>query len=220
VPATLRRSIDDHVRLLRAWNAAINLTAIRDADAIATLHVLDSLSAVPTLRRLGVDRFVDLGSGGGFPGLPVALALPASDVLLVDSVAKKAAFLSTVVRATGADRVRVFTGRAEALAVDPSQREAWPAVTARAVADLAELVELSFPLLRRGGSLVAWKRGDLDAELEAGRRAADALGGADMEVVDPGVAALATHRLVIVTKAGRTPVGYPRDPGDRRRHPW
>ena len=105
-------------------------------------------------------RFLDLGSGGGYPGLPLALALPAERALLVDSIAKKAAFLEVAVAAAGvAGRVEIAAARAESLAADRRHRERWPAVTVRAVASLAELVELAFPLLAPGGVLVAWKRG-------------------------------------------------------------
>jgi 16S rRNA (guanine527-N7)-methyltransferase len=90
IDATVRRAIDDHVRLLLRWTEAINLTAIRDPAEAARLHVADSLAAVPVLRARSIDRFLDLGSGGGFPGLPLALALPAARAVLVESVGKKA----------------------------------------------------------------------------------------------------------------------------------
>ncbi len=97
--AAQRAAIDGHVRLLLAWTAAINLTAIRDPGEVAVAHVLDSLTAVPLLRSAGIDAFVDLGSGGGLPGLPLAIALPARRALLVESTGKKARFLETAVAA-------------------------------------------------------------------------------------------------------------------------
>jgi 16S rRNA (guanine527-N7)-methyltransferase len=221
LPAAARRVIDDHVRLLLAWNAAINLTAIRAPAEIAVRHVVDSLAAVPILRERRIATILDLGSGGGYPGIPLAVVLSLERTLLVESVGKKAAFLRTVVEATGiAGRVRVEGARVEALGRDPVHRERWPAVTARAVGALAELVELSFPLLRPGGRLIAWKRKDLDAEIEAARRAVTELGGGQIEVHPVTPAALADHRIVIVTKRGRTSAAYPRDPASRRRRPW
>ena len=95
------RAIGDHVRLLLAWNAAINLSGIRAPETIATEHVLDSLTALPILRRSGVEEFLDIGSGGGYPGLPLAVALPARRALLVESIGKKARFLATAIDATG-----------------------------------------------------------------------------------------------------------------------
>jgi 16S rRNA (guanine527-N7)-methyltransferase len=175
---------------------------------------------VSVLRERGVDEFVDLGSGGGYPGLPLAVALPTSRALLVESIGKKARFLATATEAVGlAGAVDVFSGRAEALAADRGHRERWQAVTARAVAALADLVELSFPLLRSGGLLVAWKRGDIRDEVAAGRRAAAALGGGTIEVLEPP-GGQAGDLLVLATKRGRTASSYPRDPAVRRRVRW
>lgn len=221
VDAAALAAIEGHVRLLLAWTGAINLTAIRDPIAVARLHVIDSLAALPRLRELDTDGLLDLGSGGGFPGIPLAAALPSWRGLLVDSTGKKAAFLETALQAVGLhDRVAVAPVRAEALALDRGHRGRWPVVTARAVGGLAELIELAFPLLSIGGALVAWKRGPLEAELASAGRALDAIGGGEIEVVDTSLAGLDGHRLAIVTKHGPTPAGYPRDPADRRRRPW
>jgi len=216
-----RAAIDGHVRLLLAWTTAINLTSVREPARVARRHVVDSLAALELLRARGVDRFLDLGSGGGFPGLPLAAAMPAAEALLVEAVAKKARFLETVVAATGlVGRVRVVADRAEALARAGQERGRWPAVTARAVGALGDLIELAFPLLRPGGHLVAWKRGDLAAELDVARRASRALGGGELEMVRVGDPELAGHVLVVVTKRRATPPGFPRDPALRKRQPW
>ena len=216
-----RAAIDGHVRLLLAWTEAINLTGIREPAAVATAHVVDSLSGVGILRERGIDRFIDLGSGGGYPGLPIAAALPAARALLLEPVTKKAGFLSAMAIATGlTDAVDAAPVRAEALAADRRHRGRWPGVTVRAVAGLAELVELSLPLLEPGGALVAWKRGDIDAELATAERAIDALGGGSIEVRPVMVDGLHDHRLVVVTSRGRVPAEYPRDPGSRKRRPW
>ncbi len=160
LPAAARDAIDGHVRLLLAWNVAINLTAVTEPVEVARRHVVDSLTAVSWLRARGVDRVLDVGSGGGFPGFPLAAAIPGLEVVLLEPIAKKGRFLTTAVEAVGLDaRVRVVIARAEDLARDPAERGRWPAVTARAVGSTADLVELAFPLLGRGGSLLAWKRG-------------------------------------------------------------
>ena len=219
LPGESRRVLVDHLRLLAAWNEAINLTAIRDPLAAVRLHVLDSLTAVGVLRAHGVDAIVDLGSGGGFPGIPLAVALPARRALLVDSVAKKARFLAAAVDGLGlAGRVEAFTGRAEELAADRRHRDRWPAVVARAVGSLAEVVEIGLPLVAPDGLLIAWKRGDLGPELGAAEATLAALGGGPASVVptDPELG-LDGHVLVVTTKLGPTPPGYPRDPATRRR---
>jgi 16S rRNA (guanine527-N7)-methyltransferase len=219
LPDDSRQILVDHLRLLAAWNEAINLTAIRDPLAAVRLHVLDSLTAVGVLRAHGVDAIVDLGSGGGFPGIPLAVAVPARRALLVESVAKKARFLAAAVDGLGlAGRAEAFTGRAEELAADRRHRDRWPAVVARAVGSLSEVAEIGLPLVAPGGLLIVWKRGDLGPELGAAEAILAALGGGPASVVpaDPQLG-LEGHVLVVTAKVGPTPAGYPRDPATRRR---
>ncbi len=216
-------AIDAHARLLIAWTAAINLTAIREPVAIAREHILDSLAAVPLLRDRGVDAFVDLGSGGGYPGIPLAVALPARRALLVDSIGKKARFLATVSDALAADglirtgTVEVAAVRAEDLARQAAHRGRWPGVVARAVADLPELAELALPLLASGGVLVAWKRLPIDDEVAAAAELLPTLGGGRIEVVRIAVEGLEDHVLVLLEKIAATPSRFPRAPAERRR---
>ncbi len=219
--AEVRSAIDGHARLLLAWTQSINLTAIREPAALALGHVVDSLSALPILRDRQIDRFVDLGSGGGYPGLPLAAAQPAARALLAEPILKKAAFLKTVIQAIHLERIaEAAPVRAESLARDARHRGQWPAVTARAVTGLAELVELGFPLLAPGGVLIAWKRGDIAAELESAERAITALGGGHLDAHPVQIAGLEGHCLVVATARGRAPEAYPRDPGARKRRPW
>jgi 16S rRNA (guanine527-N7)-methyltransferase len=237
--ATQRAAIDDHVRLLLAWNAAINLTSIREPAEIAIRHVVDSLVGAPLLERLGVGGFIDLGSGGGFPGIPLAVAGRADRVLLVESVGKKARFLETVATALGESaRIRVAATRAETLARDGDHRARWPGVIARAVAPLAELIEVAFPLLAPNGVLIAWKSGapedkhGFGSELAAADRVLQG-GGGELEILpslgearqsdrgsDASVASIRDHRLVVAHRGRRPlPAAWPRDPAARRRKP-
>jgi 16S rRNA (guanine527-N7)-methyltransferase len=228
-----RAALDAHVRLLLAWNAAINLTSVVEPEAVARAHVLDSLAAVPLLREWdaggrvpgGGLRLLDVGSGGGFPGLALAAARPSDKVLLIDSVAKKVRFLEAAAEATGlaaGGRVRARALRAEDLAAEVGARRQPPfdVVTARAVGALPDLVELAFPVLAVGGVLIAWKRGDIAAEVDAARRAAAALGRGAISSHEVGVPGLEGHRLVLAEKRGPTPPGYPRDRGRRARSRW
>jgi len=213
-------TIGDHVRLLMAWNGAINLSGIRIPELIARDQVLDSLTALPLLRRFGVEEFLDIGSGGGFPGLPLAVALEARRVLLVESVGKKARFLATVVEATGlGDRVAVAATRAETLAADPRHRGSWQAVVARAVADMSELAELAMPLLQVGGLLLAWKKQPVNDELARADGAIHQLRGRLIRLQPVIVSGLEDHVLVVVEKLAETPREFPRDPAARRRRP-
>ena len=215
-----RAMIDGHVRLLLAWTGAVNLTAIRDPADVARLHVLDSLAAVPLLAARGTTGLLDIGAGGGFPGLPLAVALRAEQALLLDSVGKKVRFLRTVIEAIGLTRrVAAQPGRAEAMARDRRHREAWPTVTARAVSSLAELVELGLPLVAPGGVLVAWKRAPVGEELAAASNALEALRAGPVEVVGAPIAGLQDHALVVIPRGGRIDPRFPRDPAERRRRP-
>lgn len=231
--AGARAAIDAQARLLVAWNAAINLTALRTPEQIARRHLLDSLAALPLLRRLGGQSLLDLGSGGGYPGLPLAVALPAARCALVDSVAKKASFLDVAARAAAeamkqaGEQPPLFAAlaeRAEDMADEPDQREAWQLVVARAVGPLAEVVELSVPLLTVGGHLLAWKRrsadGGLGRELTAARRVLQAVGASAPRTERPtglDELGLAEHVLIVVRKLRPTPERYPRPAGERRR---
>ncbi len=230
-----RRSYEAHARLLHDWNAAINLTAIREPAEVALRHTCDSLSAVPRLDELvgpGV-TLLDIGSGGGYPGLPLAAALPLARLGLLDSVGKKARFLGVAGAAVaailgdgGGERenalvIEAIPERAEDLAEEPDQRGAWDIVTARAVGSLAEVVELSLPLAREGGWVVAWKReeerGGLRAELRDAGSIIRATGGGRPEVVSIDASFLPGHRLVVVPKERPTPASYPRPAGTRKR---
>jgi 16S rRNA (guanine527-N7)-methyltransferase len=211
-----RQAIDGHARLLLAWTQAINLTAIRDPVAVAREHVLDSLSALPLLRERGVEGVLDIGSGGGYPGIPLAIALPGRS-LLVESIGKKARFLRVAVEATGlSDRVGVAAVRVESLAANKA-RKGWSAVVARGVAPLGELAELALPLLRVGGVLVAWKRIPFEEEADRARQAVSELGGGDIGCHPVALEGLEDHVLVTVEKRAATPARFPRDPAERRR---
>lgn len=227
-----RRTYEAHARLLREWNAAINLTAIREPAEVARRHTCDSLAAVPHLSELvrpGA-TLLDIGSGGGYPGLPLAAALPLARVGLLDSIGKKARFLSVAgaavaaILAEGGDEapeIEAIGERAEDLAEEPDQRGAWDIVAARAVGSLAEVIELSLPLTREGGVVVAWKREEerdgLDTELRRAGSIIRATGGGRPEVVSIVAPSLPGHRLVVVPKERPTPASYPRPAGVRKR---
>jgi 16S rRNA (guanine527-N7)-methyltransferase len=227
-----RGTYEAHARLLRDWSRAINLTAIRKPFEVAIRHVCDSLSAVPALagQLTEGDTLLDLGSGGGYPGLPLAAALPLGRVALVDSVRKKARFLAVAAEAVidvleregdPAPLIDAVTERAEDLAEEPDWRESWDVITARAVGSLAEVIELGLPLTRVGGTVVAWKReeerGGLQAELRDAGSIIRAAGGGRPDVVRVEAASLPGHRLVVVPKERTTPIAYPRPAGARRR---
>ena len=209
------------VSLLLDANARLNLTRVTEPEEVARLHLLDSLSALPLVDEIGPASAVDIGSGGGMPGLVLALARPDIAWVLVDSVRKKCDAVRAFADALGLERVTVVGERAEALGRDPAHRERYELATARACAALPVLVEYALPLLAVDGALIAWK-GPLaagDDEVVRGTAAAAVLGGASPRIGDSGLAALGDHRLVVVTKERPTPARFPRRPGNPRRSP-
>jgi len=219
LPGTTLDRLERYVVLLLEANRHLNLTRIVDPADVARLHLLDALAALPLLDELGAVRAVDLGSGGGVPGIPMALARPGVRWTLVDSAARKATALRGFVDALELDGVDVIASRAELLGHDPGHREAHDFVAARACATLPVLAEYALPLLRVGGTLVAWK-GALSAdELDAGTAAAARLGGGDPVVRDSGIESLGAHRFVLITKLTAGDPAYPRRPGVPERRP-
>jgi 16S rRNA (guanine527-N7)-methyltransferase len=230
-----RAAIEAHVRLLLTWNEHINLSGLRSPADVARGHVDDALLALPKLSELArgkSPRVLYIGSGGGFPGLPLAVVLPARRAALVDSIAKKADFLAVagaVATAELADATEItaLNERVEDLADESDQRESWDLVCARAVGSVAECAEIGLPLASRGGHVVIWKRASdaparrsLDAEIAAARRIIQAAGGAAARIAElkhGDAVGLRGACLVIVRKVRPTPDRYPRSPGERRK---
>lgn len=225
--------------LLR-WNQRANLTAIIAPEEIQTKHFLDSLTCLlgfpgidpaskggngsgdlaARLNR-GIDlSCIDVGSGAGFPGLPLKICLPEMRLTLIESIGKKTAFLSHMVEMLKLENTRVLTTRAEDLARVPGEREMHDVVAARAVSRLAVLVELCLPFCRVGGRVIAPKKGDIAEEIEEGRYAVGLLGGSYREPVPVRLSLLEEGRsLVIVEKVSSTPHQYPRRAGMPTKRP-
>jgi 16S rRNA (guanine527-N7)-methyltransferase len=201
--------------LVAAEPAAI--TTVRDPAEGVDAHVADSLVALDLPAVRAARRVADLGSGGGFPGLALAMALPAAHVALVESVGRKCAFLAGAVRELGVGNVEVVAGRAEAW---PEGIGAHDLVVARALAPLPVLVEYAAPLLELGGALVAWKGRREPAEEADGAAAAEAVGMSTPEPfpVQPFEHARDRH-LYLTSKVSPTPARYPRRPGMARKRP-
>lgn len=203
---------------LREGNKRVNLTRITDPAEVETRHFLDSLTAaIPLLGQLrggSLLRLVDVGAGAGFPGLPLKIAFPGIQLTLVESVGKKAAFLRETVAALGLEQVTVLAARSEVAARDPEHRDRYQWATGRALAALPVVIELCAPFLAPGGLLVAQRRGDLDAEIQAAAPAFKALrtwARTPITITLPGIAD--GRGLVVGEKHSLTPSRYPRRPG-------
>jgi 16S rRNA (guanine527-N7)-methyltransferase len=221
LPAGFADAVERYVALLLDANARLNLTRVVEPVAVARLHLLDALAALPLIDAAAPRRAVDLGSGGGVPGLVLALARPDVAWTLVESAGRKAAVLRSFAEALGLRAVVVIAERAESLGRDPLHRERYDLVTARACAALPVLVEYALPFLRRDGTLLAWKGplSDADPEMRRGAAAASMVGGGRPTIVDPDLPVLGGHRFVVIPKVRMTPARFPRRPGEPGRRP-
>lgn len=219
LPTEFADAAERYVALLLEANQRLNLTRVVEPDAVARLHLLDAITALPLFDEIGPRSALDLGSGGGVPGIVMAIARPAVQWTLVDSVRKKGDALRGFVEALGLSNVAVLSERAEILARQGAHREAHDVVAARACAALPVLVEYALPLLRRGGSLLAWKGPVSAGEMAAGAAASTLLGGGPPDLRPSGVPSLGEHAFVIVPKVAATPDRFPRRPGEPGRRP-
>ena len=196
-----------------------SLSSVRDPHQAWTAHVADSLTGLEVPAVRSARAIADVGAGAGFPGLVLAVALPQARVDLIESVTRKCDFMRDAAAQAGIENARVVNARSEEHAAGAG-REAYDVVTARAVARLATLAELASPLLREGGTLVAWKgRRDADEEEELAR-ASELLAMAPRKILEVGESAGYEHRhLHVARKTGRTPPNLPRRPGVAKKRP-
>ena len=198
--------------LLLEKNKVMNLTAITEPADVAALHFLDS-AALLTLEDVDFKgkRVIDVGTGAGFPGLPLKILLPQLDVTLLDSLNKRVDWLNEVCAQLGLEGIRAIHARAEEQALVKGFRDSFDFATARAVADLRLLCELCLPLVKTGGYFLAMKSVDSDAELKDAERAIRTLCGRVERSADyriPGTEVI--HRVIFIKKEAETPKKYPR----------
>lgn len=207
--------------LLHERNKRVNLTAVRDFDGIERRLILESLRLAPVVdARSGTGRIMDLGSGGGIPGIVLAIALPQYEFTLLDATGKKVKFQQDVVDSLGLDNVRTVQGRAEELGHDINWRNTFDVVSARAVTSLSALMELGLPFVSMKGWLVLPKGLEIDDEIVIARKAAGKLGGTIVSNdVLPDAGSDVETRLVLVRKDQATPGAYPRRVGLPARSP-
>lgn len=196
------------------------LTAIRDHEAIIVRHFLDSLTCAVVTGSLNARRVIDVGSGAGFPGLPLKILYPGLRLTLVESVTKKAQFLAYVVSELGLADVDIVNDRAETVGRDERHRERYDWAVARAVAELRVLAEYLLPLVQIGGGMLAQKGESAADELNTARNAIARLGGGDAMLTPIRLPTVEqTHYLVSVAKAQATGERYPRRPGIPAKRP-
>ncbi len=208
---------------LVGWNKRVNLTAITDYEDVQIKHFLDSLTVTMAWQQPVVDtkfRLIDVGTGAGIPGLALKILFPDIRLVLLDSTAKKAAFLRHLKSELGLDNVEIVVGRAEEIAHQAQYREQFDMVLSRGVALLPTLVELTLPFCTIGGSFTAQKKGAIDLELSQASKAISLLGGSLREVRKIDLEEFTDERwLVVIDKVLSTPQQYPRRPGMPAKRP-
>ncbi|HHY55011.1 MAG TPA: 16S rRNA (guanine(527)-N(7))-methyltransferase RsmG [Chloroflexi bacterium] len=225
--ATTIAAFERYYQELVTWNQRLNLTAIVAYDEVQTKHFLDSLVSLPLLAEemgaplpLPAMHLLDVGTGAGFPGIPLKLASPALQLTLMDGTQKKIAFLEHLIQALELSATTLVHGRAEELGRTAAHRAQYDIVTARAVAPLATLVEYVLPLVRLGGLAAIYKGPSAPEEFMEARRAIKLMGGEAVRLAPVTVPFLAERRFILLLKKiAATPAQYPRGQGLARKRP-
>ncbi len=211
VPEDAPAQLAQYGRMLLEKNQVMNLTAIRDPEGVARLHMLDCAALLKFCDFQG-KTLIDVGTGAGFPGMVLKILAPSLRITFLDSLAKRLDWLTEVYEdLDGVDSITTFHGRAEEFGLNKSFRDSFDFATARAVADLRVLSELCLPFVKVGGRFLAMKSVDSGQELENAAHAVKLLGGKVVQVEDypiPGTEI--THRLIAIEKLAPTLKGYPR----------
>ncbi len=218
--AVQAQQFEQYYTILLDWNQRMNLTAIEDAEDVVYKHFLDSVLTLQVTGPLAGKQLIDVGTGAGFPGVPLKIMTPTLGLCLFDSLQKRIHFLEHLCGQLALKDVRTLHGRAEEFGENAAYRETFDLATARAVAKLPVLAELCLPFVRVGGQFVALKGPELEQELAESQRALETLGGRLGEIKNIQLAHGQYERnLVVVEKIRPTPKKYPRRAGTPQKAP-
>ncbi len=211
---TQKQQFNKYYELLTEWNKVMNLTGITEYDEVNEKHFVDSLAIVKAVDMNGVSSVIDIGTGAGFPGIPLKIAFPQLHVVLLDSLNKRIKFLDAVIEELGLEDIITLHGRAEDYARKEDYREKFDLCVSRAVANLATLSEYCIPYIRIGGIFVSYKSGNIEDELNASKKAVNVLGGSLEDTVKFQLPGTEIGRsFVKVKKNKNTAKKFPRKAG-------
>lgn len=203
-----------YYHMLIEKNKVMNLTAITEFEEVLQKHFLDSLSVVKAYGLSGRESMIDIGTGAGFPGIPLKIAFPEMKIILLDSLNKRLVFLNEVIEELGLENIETIHGRAEDFGKDQKYREQFDLCLSRAVANLSTLSELCLPFVKRGGYFISYKSGQVDEEVQDAKRAIQLLGGKNTRLEKFALPNSDISRsFVVISKAISTPDNFPRKPG-------
>lgn len=209
-----KQQFDSFYELLVEWNKVMNLTGITEYEEVNEKHFVDSLSIIKAIDLNDVDNLIDIGTGAGFPGIPLKIAFPHLKVVLLDSLNKRIKFLNTVIEELGLDNIETIHGRAEDFAKQAEYREQFDLCVSRAVANLSTLSEYCMPYIHTGGMFIPYKSGEIEEEVAGAKKAVHVLGGKIEEVVKFQLPGTEIGRsFVKIKKYQNTPKKYPRKAG-------
>lgn len=215
-----REQFNHFFELLVTWNKHMNLTGIVEYEDVLSKHFFDSLTCIKGLESWVDKKVIDVGTGAGFPGVPMKIANPSMEITLLDSLSKRINFLEAVVEALALEKVELIHGRAEDYGQNAAYRETYDVAISRAVADLSVLSEYVLPFIKIGGAFVAQKSLGAKDEIESSKHAIEILGGKIRDIIEvkvPGIDIV--HALVIIEKVEPTPAKYPRKAGKPTKKP-
>ena len=207
-----------YMNLLIEWNKVMNLTAITEKDEIILKHFIDSLTILDYIQN--DQKVIDVGTGAGFPGIPIKIMNPSLDITLMDSLNKRINFLNEVIKNIGLEKIKTVHSRAEELGHNKDYREKFDVATSRAVANLSTLLEYMMPFVKVGGICICMKGSNISEELENAQKAINELGG-KIEKIDNFYLPNSDieRNILIIRKINKTKDKYPRKPGTPAKEP-